>query len=108
MMAQIQAAAAVVASQTQLLNVATPAADADDDIDENSGEESAHLTSHGSKQRKQSQKISTSLSYDKLIHMHNFLESTSGGLSQDQMKSIHQNPLQFIRVDKDTELVDLL
>ena len=52
--------------------------------------------------------MSTSLPYDKLIHMHNFLESTSGGLSQDQMKSIHQNPLQFIRVDKETELVDML
>ena len=30
------------------------------------------------------------------------------GLSHDQVKNVHQNPLQFVRTDKETELLDLV
>ena len=45
---------------------------------------------------------------EKLSMVYRFLLQVTEGLSHDQIKSVHQNPLQFVRTDKDAELLDLL
>lgn len=45
---------------------------------------------------------------EKLSLVYRFLLQVTEGLSSEQIKSVHQNPLQFVRTDKDAELLDLL
>ena len=48
------------------------------------------------------------LPIEKLSTIYQFLLSVTDGLSHEQVKNVHQNPLQFVRTDKETELLDLV
>ena len=47
-------------------------------------------------------------SIDKLSHIFSFLDLIAQNLSVDHLKSVHQNPLAYIKTDKEEDLLQLI
>ena len=55
----------------------------------------------------QRKKKTRHMDVNRLSIAYKFLMNVSDGLSNDQVRSVHQNPLQYIRTDKPDELLEL-
>ena len=47
-------------------------------------------------------------SLDKLSHIYSFLDLIAQNLSVDHLKSVHQNPLAYIKTEKEADLCALI